>query len=148
MLRFLPLALLLAVPALAQAPLTRGAFASAKTPLSVGACLDYAEALESRVVRVEARVSTVCQAKGCWFILTDGGDQFIRVRFKDYKYFVPKDVRGKTALVEGELEVKKLSKREAQHYEDDRAAAEGGTARKIESGRVEVTLMATAVEMR
>ncbi len=60
---------------------------------------DLQEKLESEkqfTGKVTGKVVSVCQEKGCWMKLakTDGSD--IMVRFKDYKFFVPKILMVKT----------------------------------------------------
>ena len=52
-------------------------------------------------VRVEARVSQVCQKKGCFFIAAEG-DAVVRVSFVDYSFFVPTDISGKHVTFVGE----------------------------------------------
>lgn len=132
----------------ADGAVRRGVLSGTAGALSVDACAAASDSLKNKPVTVEGRVTSVCTEKGCWFVMTgDESDAMVRVRFKDYKYFMPKDVPGRRARVQGTLEVKKLSRRAAQHYENDRAAATGEKPRKIKSGRVELTLMADAVEV-
>lgn len=69
-------------------------------------------------VRIEARVSQVCQKKGCFFIAKDG-DTTLRVSFVDYAFFVPTDIGGKTVTLAGELIQTQLSDAEAEHYSSD-----------------------------
>lgn len=66
-------------------------------------------------VLVYARIADVCQKKGCWTVLADG-DATMRVRFKDYGFFLPKDSSGKHAYVEGILKIEAESSAEARHY--------------------------------
>ena len=73
-------------------------------------------------VRVEARVSKVCQHKGCFFIAVDG-DSTVRVSFKDYGFFVPTDVSGKRLMFVGEVIEKELSAEEAEHFTKDMGEA-------------------------
>jgi hypothetical protein len=69
-------------------------------------------------VRVEARVSQVCQKKGCFFIAQQG-DVFVRVSFKDYGFFVPTDVSGKRVTMVGEVIAKEVTPEEADHFVED-----------------------------
>ena len=69
-------------------------------------------------VRVEARVSQVCQKKGCFFIAQDG-DAVVRVSFKDYSFFVPTDISGKHVDFVGEVVAKEMTTEEAEHYAED-----------------------------
>jgi len=66
------------------------------------------ETFAARPVLVRGRISDVCQRKGCWVVLRDGGDQ-VRVRFHDYGFFLPTDVAGSEAFVQGLV---KLEERE------------------------------------
>ena len=69
-------------------------------------------------VRVEARVSQVCQKKGCFFIAQDG-DAVVRVSFKDYSFFVPTDISGKRVAFVGEVVATEMTTEEAEHYAED-----------------------------
>ena len=73
-------------------------------------------------VRVAARVSQVCQKKGCFFIAREG-DAFVRVSFKDYGFFVPTDISGKRVTLVGEVVAKDVSPEEAEHFVEDLGAA-------------------------
>jgi hypothetical protein len=55
---------------------------------------------DGREVRATARVSQVCQKKGCFFIAQDG-DAVARVTFADYGFFVPTDSGGKDVTIVG-----------------------------------------------
>jgi hypothetical protein len=66
-----------------------------------------------------ARVDEVCQMKGCWMKLNlEDGNQ-VMVRFKDYGFFMPKDIAGKEVIIEGKAFVKETSIEELRHYEED-----------------------------
>lgn len=73
-------------------------------------------------VRIEARVSQVCQKKGCFFIAVDGSTT-VRVSFKDYGFFVPTDVSGKRVMFVGEIIEKEMTKEEAEHFTQDMGEA-------------------------
>jgi hypothetical protein len=66
-------------------------------------------------VLIRGRISDVCQRKGCWTVLSQGEDN-VRVRFKDYGFFLPTDCSGKQAYVEGVVAIETLSEKTAQHY--------------------------------
>ena len=52
-------------------------------------------------MKIKGVVKEVCQEKGCWMTMTlDNGDE-MRVTFKDYKIFVPKDLGGKKVVLDG-----------------------------------------------
>ena len=66
-----------------------------------------------------AKVKEVCQAKGCWMILNTGDGSEVMVKFKDYGFFVPKDISGKEVIVNGQAYVKEDSVDEQRHYAED-----------------------------
>lgn len=74
-----------------------------------------------RPLAVKARVAEVCRMKGCWMVLTDGA-RSARVTFKDYGFFVPKDLAGKTVVAEGTLSRKLLTADEAEHLAKESSA--------------------------
>ncbi|WKN33587.1 DUF4920 domain-containing protein [Porifericola rhodea] len=75
-------------------------------------------------VKFTAKVNEVCQVKGCWMTLDlENGDE-VRVRFKDYGFFVPKDAGGKTAVVEGRAYVDSVSVATLRHYAEDAGKSE------------------------
>jgi hypothetical protein len=78
-------------------------------------------------VAVEARVSKVCQKKGCFFIAQDGAT-VVRVSFKDYSFFVPTDIGGRQVTLLGELQLKEVSAEQAEHYAADVGAENAGIA--------------------
>jgi hypothetical protein len=77
--------------------------------------LDDAEQHTQKPVLVSGRISDVCQKKGCWTVLSSG-DANVRVRFKDYGFFLPKDCSGQQAYVEGVVVITTLSESDAKHY--------------------------------
>lgn len=98
------------------------------------------EANVGQTLAVKAPAAEVCQSKGCWMVLTEGA-RSIRVTFQDYAFFVPKDIAGKTVVVEGVLSRRLLSADEAKHY-----AEESGAGATTPPGpREEWSLVATSV---
>lgn len=99
-------------------------------------------------LKLTGTVSAACQKKGCWMTLGGGepGAQTIRVTFKDYGFFVPKDCLGKKAVVEGHFKVTTMSVAEAQHYAED-AAKEGAPVKKVTEPQKTYAMVATGVEL-
>ncbi len=138
--------LLLATTALAGDVVTRGAAISKDTKtVPLAQVLETPEDFTKAPVIIEGLVETACQNKGCWMqVVPEAGQSGMRVTFKDYGFFIPKDSKGRTARMEGMVEVKKLSKDEAQHLADEGAKLNrdaDGTAR-------EISFVATGVELR
>lgn len=95
-----------------------------------------------QTVVVEGEIVEVCQTKGCWMTFMDG-DKEMRVRFKDYAFFVPRDCGGRKARIEGVFEVKDVPADEARHYLED--AGKHEEAAKITGPVPSYTFMASGV---
>ena len=76
-------------------------------------------------VTLKGTVEAVCQAKGCWMTMKMPDGQDMRIKFKDYGFFVPKDIVGKTAIIKGEMNLKTIPVEEQRHYAED-----GGMSRE------------------
>lgn len=70
-------------------------------------------------VKVTAPINAVCKKKGCWMELIAGDSSTMRVTFKDYGFFVPKDASGKTATVMGIAKVEETSIADLKEYAKD-----------------------------
>jgi len=87
-------------------------------PMSLAALLDSPDEYVDTAVRVEARISQVCQKKGCFMIATSG-DKAVRISFRDYAFFVPTDTGGKTVTLTGTVVERVLSEEQAAHFRQD-----------------------------
>lgn len=103
------------------------------------------EKLEGQTVAFTATPKKVCEAKGCWMVLQDG-DTEIRTTFKDYGFFVPKEILGKKVKVQGQLEKKELSAAAQRHYLKDEGAPQSEID-KIKKAKVEYQFVADGVEI-
>ena len=122
------------------------AFTSTGPALPITTAIAECAGKES-VCRIEATVSGVCQNKGCWMTLTAPElKQEVRVKFKDYAFFMPRNAMGSKVVVEGVLTERVMSQEEAQHYADDAAKA-GEAPRKVEGPVKSYLLMATGVDL-
>jgi len=144
---FFCLTLLLAATAVLAADVVkRGAPLSKDAkPTPMATVLAAPEKYQKDAVVVEGVIENVCQMKGCWMQLTpEAGKAGMRVTFKDYGFFVPTDSKGMKARAEGVVEVKTLSKEQADHLEHEDGAKltrnPDGTAR-------EVSFVASGVEL-
>lgn len=79
-------------------------------------------------IKFKATATSVCKKKGCWMVLAVPGGQDIRVRFKDYGFFVPKDIEGKEVVARGKAFLKEISVKELQHYAEDAGKSEEAIA--------------------
>lgn len=72
-------------------------------------------------VKFTTQVKEVCQKKGCWMKVDMGEDEAM-VRFKDYGFFMPKDISGKNIIAEGKAYVEEMSVEDQRHYAEDGGA--------------------------
>jgi hypothetical protein len=120
------------------------AFTDAKA-VSLADVLADVNAYAGKTIKVEGKVKDVCQNKGCWLVVTDG-EREIRVTFKDYGFFVPKDSAEREVTLEGTVAKKTISEGAAQHYAEE-------SGRKTDSAGIKgpqeiVTMVATGVELK
>ncbi len=74
---------------------------------------------DSLSMKVEGKIVDVCQKKGCWMELALNDGENIRVTFKDYGFFVPKDAGGKTVIIDGYAYNDTTTVAELRHYAED-----------------------------
>lgn len=99
---------------------------------------------DSAQLKVAGRASAVCQARGCWLTLPTADGKQMRVRFKDYAFFVPKDLSGHTVVVSGWAHRETVSVADQQHYLRDAGKPEQEIA-AITQPKQELNFMADGV---
>ncbi len=70
-------------------------------------------------VKLTAQIDAVCKKKGCWMDLKNGDAETMRVTFKDYGFFMPKDASGRTAIVDGIAKIEETSIADLKEYAKD-----------------------------
>lgn len=75
--------------------------------------------IDSLAVKIAGTVTSVCQMKGCWLQIDIGEGKTMRVKFKDYAFFVPKDLSGKKVVLDGYAYSTTTSVDELRHYAQD-----------------------------
>ena len=125
--------------------ITQGAKIGDSPTVTLGDVMKNSDKFIGKTVIVEGQVQEVCQKKGCWMEVVSGDQESsIRVTFKDYGFFVPMDSHGMIARMEGQFDVKTLSKEDADHLE-----AEGAKITRNDDGTAnELAFVATGVELR
>jgi len=78
--------------------------------------MNVGDTIQSKMI---AKVNEVCQAKGCWMKLDLENGEQVMVKFKDYGFFMPKDIAGKEVIINGKAFVNEMSVDEQQHYAED-----------------------------
>lgn len=102
----------------------KGATFDHSNPITVDKMLSQLETQDSVEVVVSAQVTEVCKKKGCWMKLknTTGGDDLM-VTFKDYGFFMPKDLDGEV-IIKGVAKYETTDVATLKHYADDAGKSE------------------------
>jgi hypothetical protein len=98
-------------------------------------------------VKVKGDVSAVCQVKGCWMKVVskeDASKPVLFVKFKDYAYFMPKDLPGGQVVMKGKAYIEETSVEELKHYAEDDGQSPAEIA-KITEPKRELKFMADGV---
>jgi hypothetical protein len=95
-------------------------------------------------MKIKGVVKEVCQEKGCWMTMTLNNGDEMRVTFKDYKIFVPKDLGGKEVVLDGFAYTDTTSVEKLRHYAKDGGKSEAEIA-AITSPKVQLAFEAKGV---
>ncbi len=95
-------------------------------------------------VKIQGDVIAACQVKGCWMTADLGNGKTMRIRFKDYAFFVPKDSGGKKFYAQGIASWNETSVAELQHYAEDAGKSKEEIA-KITGPQRELVFLAEGV---
>lgn len=96
------------------------------------------ERFRDQVVRTEGEIAQVCQRMGCWMELReDANGPAVRVPMAGHSFFLPRDVSGRRAMLEGRVAMRELSAGERAHLESEGASATA-SALSIEASGVVV----------
>lgn len=80
---------------------------------------------DSLNVKLEAKINETCRKKGCWMTIDLENGKEMRVRFKDYGFFVPLEgVDGKMAVMEGVAFTDTISVDFLKHLAEDAGKSE------------------------
>lgn len=94
--------------------------------------------------KVTGKVTEVCQEKGCWMKVDKGNGETLMVKFKNYGFFMPKNIVGQTVVLEGEAVVKEVSVKQQKHYAGD-AGKSKEEIEKIKEPKKETQFVAKGV---
>jgi hypothetical protein len=103
---------------------TYGAPVTAAGAVPVAELNQVLGAQDSAQVKLVGKATEVCQAKGCWMTLATADGKPMRVRFKDYAFFVPKDISGKTVVINGWAHRETVPVEDLRHYATDAGKSE------------------------
>ncbi len=96
-----------------------GELISAEGAEDVNSLLASVDNDEELNAKVSGTIVEVCQSKGCWMTLQLDNGETMRVTFKDYGFFVPKDAAGKTVIIDGIAKVAVTDVETLRHYAED-----------------------------
>lgn len=77
------------------------------------------EGKDSLALKVKGTINESCKKKGCWMKMDMGNGDEMRVTFKDYGFFVPTDLNGQTAIIEGFATMDTTDVETLRHYAED-----------------------------
>ena len=100
----------------------------------------------SEPVVVQGKVVKVCEKKGCWLQLATDKTK-VRVKFKDYSFFVPLKLEGQTILARGILNKKTETVAELKHYAEDAGKSKAEIA-KIMEPKLSYEFVASGIEVQ
>jgi hypothetical protein len=129
-----------------------GAKIKTKKAISYDVLLPKMEAMTSKSepmeVKVKGIVKGVCQAKGCWMTIQpkEAGKPALFVKFKDYAFFMPKDIAGREVVFQGKAFIEETSVEELRHYAEDAGKSADEIAKIIKPER-EYKFMASGVAL-
>lgn len=118
-------------------------------PMSLSDAIASLQAEEDREqldpIKVQASIEYVCESRGCWLALdAEDVDRPVRVRMKDYGFFISRNAAGARAVIEGALEEVTLSEDEARHYAEKQGHVDPDS---IEGQEEAYRFVATGVEV-
>lgn len=93
-------------------------------------------------IQVRGQIDTVCQKKGCWFVVKDG-DSKARVLMQDHAFTVPMTSKGKATIIEGTLSAQTFTEAQVKHLEKDA----GRNPDAVQGTRTEYVITATGIEI-
>ena len=99
---------------------------------------------DSVTLKLKASALSSCPKKGCWMKIKIGEEEQMRVSFKDYGFFVPKDLAGEEVIVEGLLKKKVTDVETLKHFAMDEGASAEEIA-QITEPKEEYTFVADGV---
>jgi hypothetical protein len=131
-------------PTPAAKGVTYGEGATADGAIAISQVTDQIKDKDKFTGKVKGKVVSVCQEKGCWMKVARENGEPVMVKFKDYGFFMPKDILGKEVVLDGEASIKQTSVKQLKHY-----AADAGKSKeeieKIKEPKKEIIFVAKGV---
>lgn len=114
--------------------------------ISVDEAIQVLANKDSVMTTINGYVTSVCQVKGCWMVLSQNKEDStgLFVKFRDYSFFMPLDLAGSKVCMEGKAFKELTPVDELKHYAED----EGKSQEEIDAitePKVEMKFMANGV---
>ena len=139
------------LPASAQEKAAETNVKSYGSPITADGAISTAQLAEKMkesnelTAKVEGEVITSCAMKGCWMDMKMADGSTMKVRFKDYGFFVPtKGLEGKHAVIEGVATREVVDVATLKHYAED-AGKSKEEIEKITEPRTDMMFLADGV---
>lgn len=97
--------------------------------------------------KIAGEITEVCSEKGCWLKMDLPNGNSMRVTFKNYEFFVPKNSQGFPMILEGVATLTETSVKTLQHYAKDAGKSEEEIA-KITEPKLEISFEAVGVKIK
>jgi hypothetical protein len=94
--------------------------------------------------KISGQVVEVCKKKGCFMRLERANGETVMVRFKDYGFFMPQNIVGKTVVVDGTAKVTETPVERLQHFAKDAGKSDEEIARITVSSK-DIAIVASGV---
>lgn len=107
---------------------------------------ERAQLLDTLQTTLQGTVNSVCQAKGCWMTIAAGDGEEMMVKFKDYGFFMPKDISGREVVMHGMAYYQITPVDELRHYAEDAGKSSEEIA-KITEPKKELHFLADGVQL-
>lgn len=101
-----------------------GEIVTAEGAMSVDEFANQMEGKDTINAKIAAIAEDVCQNKGCWMKVKMADGSLMRIKFKDYGFFVPMDITGKSVIFEGIAFKDTTSVEDLKHYAMDGGQSE------------------------
>ena len=124
----------------AAGPQLFGAALDPNTPeVSLSQLLAAPAEHDGKTIRTRGTIERVCQRMGCWMELQgEGAPSAVRIPMADHAFFLPQNVAGRRAEIQGKVSVAALSDAHKRHLQSEGAQATD----------VNVSIAATGVNVR
>ena len=112
--------------------------------ISMTQLISEVEANGSFEAKIIGEINEVCSSKGCWLTMDLPNGESMRVTFKDYGFFVPKNSQGFPIILEGVATLTETDVETLRHFAEDQGKSKEEIEAITESKR-EITFEANGV---